>query len=365
MESLVEIKNIEKYYYNKKVFITGHTGFKGSWLIFWLKKLGAQVKGYSLKPEKNSLYNYLDGDSIIDHSEISDINDFNNLKKSIIDFQPDYIFHLAAQALVRKSYDETLNTFNTNIIGTANILNSLKSLNKKCSIIIITTDKVYENLEWNYPYRENDKLGGYDPYSSSKAAAELIVNSYRKSFFNFKNYNSHQKNISSVRAGNVIGGGDWSEDRLFADLAKSFSKNQPLLVRNPDSIRPWQHVLEPLSAYLLIGAKSYNMPMKYSKAWNIGPYNSSNLSVKDVIEISIKYWEKSKAVFQHKKDNQFHEAKILKLDISNALNLLKWKPVLEIKDSVRMTVQWYKKFYDGKNCNKLMEDDIKFYLNNL
>ena len=363
MESLVkfEIKKLKDYYTGKKVFVTGHTGFKGSWLIYWLKQLGAIVEGYSLKPEKKSLYDSINGDSIIDNSFFLDINNYDQIYKKINIFQPDYLFHMAAQPLVLESYKQPLKTFNTNVIGTANILNSLLNLNKKCSIIVVTTDKVYENNELDRPFKESDQLGGYDPYSSSKAASELVVNSYIKSFFNIKNYNKHQKSISTVRAGNVIGGGDWSKNRLIPDLVKSFSKNISLEVRSPDYVRPWQHVLEPLASYLFIAAKSYNEP-QFSRPWNIGPYSNQSLSVIKVVDIANKFWPEGSVSFPSS-TTKLHEANILKLDISDALNILRWEPKMDIDLTIERTINWYKQFYNGESSLSLMKKDLDFYIN--
>ena len=363
MESLVmfELDKLDSYYRGKKVFVTGHTGFKGSWLIYWLKQLGAIVHGYSLEPEKESLYRSVNGDSLIDNSFFHDINNYEEVSKKINNFKPDYIFHLAAQPLVLESYEQPLKTFNTNVIGTANILNSLFKLNKKCSIIIVTTDKVYENNEFDHPFKENDRLGGYDPYSSSKAASELVVNSYIKSFFNIKYYNKHQKSISTVRAGNVIGGGDWSKNRLIPDLVKSFSKNISLEVRSPDSVRPWQHVLEPLASYLFIAAKSYNEP-QFSRPWNIGPYSNQSLSVRKVVDIANKFWPEGSVSFPSS-TTKLHEANILKLDISDALNILRWEPKMDIDLTIERTINWYKQFYNGESSLSLMKKDLDFYIN--
>jgi len=239
----------ENTYKGKKIFLSGHTGFKGSWMLTWLHQLGAEVRGYALTPEnENDLYNLINGDKLC-NSVIGDIRDKEKLVNTIIDFQPDFIFHLAAQPLVRRSYEMPLYTFEVNVNGTVHLLEAIRNLQKKCTVVIITTDKVYENQETDYAYREDDKLGGYDPYSASKAAAEIVVSSYRNSFFNPADYEKHKKAIATARAGNVIGGGDRAADRIVPDIIHALETGMPVIVRNPYAVRPWQHVLDPLSGY--------------------------------------------------------------------------------------------------------------------
>ena len=361
MENMVNYNQNINSYSGKKVFITGHTGFKGSWLSCILSELGAIVKGYSLAPETSpSLYSTIENSLNIE-SIISDINDSKKLESEIINFDPDYVFHLAAQPLVRKSYEEPLNTFNTNIIGTANLLNSLINLKKKCNIILITTDKVYQNKEWIYPYREDDELGGYDPYSSSKAASEIVINSFRKSFFNLEKFSVHQKAIASVRAGNVIGGGDWSQDRLLPDIIKAIYSNEDIIIRNPNSIRPWQHVIEPIYGYLTLGLMLNKDAFRFSGSWNFGPLLSDNISVLSIANLAVKILDKGKIIIKEDINNH-HEAKLLKLDISKAINELNWTPRVSTIESVRLTIEWYKDFYE-KNLNPyfLMKRDYEFY----
>jgi CDP-glucose 4,6-dehydratase len=339
--------NFENIYKGKKVFLTGHTGFKGSWMVATLHLLGAKVKGFALDPENDKdLYNLIDGDSLCD-SIIGDIRDSELLRKAILDFQPDFIFHLAAQPLVRLSYETPIETFDINAIGTANVLDAIRFLNKPCSIVLITTDKVYENKEWLYPYRENDVLGGYDPYSASKACAEVIISSYRNSFFNLKDYSNHQKSIAVGRAGNVIGGGDWSKDRIIPDIIRALSNNQEIIIRNPNAVRPWQHVLEPISGYLILGAKLSVNPVKHSQAYNFGPNIEDNLNVRELTEIAIEIWGSGKYVVPNL-ENQLHEAGLLRLDISKAMTELDWKPQLNSKIATKMTIDWYKSIYNYK-----------------
>jgi len=352
-----ELKNT---YNCKRVFITGHTGFKGSWLIKILSDFGAVIKGYALAPENElNLYTKINGDSLCE-SVISDLRDRESLKKAVLDFRPDYIFHLAAQPLVRLSYEIPSETFEVNAIGTANLLDAIRLLDKKCNVVLITTDKVYHNNEWEYPYRESDHLGGYDPYSASKACCELVIDSYRNSFFNSNNYDQHQKAIAVGRAGNVIGGGDWSKDRLIPDIAKSLSKAEEIIIRNPNSVRPWQHVIEPLFGYLELGVKLDLDPIKYSNAYNFGPNTSDALSVEEMVHKSIKCW----GVGSYKAEvnpNNPHEAGLLKLDISKALSQLKWKPVFNAQTAIERTINWYKNYYNGINASELMKLDIEYY----
>ncbi len=360
MENMVST-HILSNFKNKRVFVTGHTGFKGSWLSLALYKAGAIVKGYSLAPETiPALYTLIEP-SININSVIADINDYATLEDEILDFQPDYIFHLAAQPLVRKSYTDPLNTFSTNIIGTANVLNVLTKLHKICTTVLITTDKVYENKEWHYPYRETDRLGGYDPYSASKACAELVINSYTQSFFNQENFHVHQKAIVSVRAGNVIGGGDWSVDRLIPDIVKSITDGKDIIIRNPNAVRPWQHVLEPVFGYLQLAVLLAKDPKKYSGSWNFGPASSDNLPVMTIVEQAIKIWGKGNIDLQIDA-NAPHEAGLLKLDISKAINEMQWKPQMNTASAIERTIAWYKSFYESKKTAlQLLEDDIAYY----
>ena len=336
MEDLVKMK---KKFYGKKVFLTGHTGFKGSWFLIVLKFFGAIVKGYSLKPKKLSLFNKIKGEQLCE-SIIGDINDKNLLKNELLKFKPDFIFHFAAQALVNESYLDPVKTFNTNIIGTINLLDSIRSLKNKCSTVIITTDKVYKNRESMKPYSENDELGGYDPYSSSKSCVELITESYKNSFFNLKEINIHQKTFGIARAGNVIGGGDWSNGRIVKDIINSIELNKPIQLRCPDSIRPWQHVLEPLNGYLELALKLDDTPLIYSTAFNFGPLIKDCISVKLFTEKMLKIWGSDISIVIERKKN--HETGALILNIKKAENILGWKPKTNIDDAISKTISWHK-----------------------
>lgn len=355
--------DIENNFKGKKVFITGHTGFKGTWLTILLERFGSIVRGYSLDPPSTpSLFESVKSNLSID-SIIGDINDFDFLNQKIVEFKPDYIFHLAAQPLVRKSYNETRETFSTNIIGTANLLESLKNLQKECVSVLITTDKVYENLEISYAYKELDRLGGYDPYSSSKACAELIINSYRQSFFNVEKWNSHSKSIASARAGNVIGGGDWAEDRLLPDIIRAVYSKKKVVVRNPNSIRPWQHVLDPLMGYLTLACKMKSNPTKYSSSWNFGPTEDGLMSVIELAEFTLMNLGFGEIEIINNVKLP-HEAKLLQLDINKALQQLDWRPKISSKNAVEMSVKWYEGYYlQNYRAYDLCINDIQTYLN--
>jgi CDP-glucose 4,6-dehydratase len=362
MENLEIMNQLENTYSGKRVFVTGHTGFKGSWLIKILSDLGALIKGYALAPvNSTNLYTEINGDLLCE-SVISDLRDRDDLKKAVLDFQPDFVFHLAAQPLVRLSYEKPSETFEVNAIGTANLLDAVRLLEKRCNIVLITTDKVYHNNEWEYPYRENDKLGGYDPYSASKACCELVIDSYKNSFFNVSKYEIHKKAIAVGRAGNVIGGGDWSKDRLIPDIAKALSENKEIVVRNPKSVRPWQHVIEPLFGYLELGVKLNTDPRKYGQAFNFGPDTSDALSVEEMVKRSIENW--GSGSYKPVVDvNSPHEAGLLKLDISKALNELNWKPVFDAHTAIERTINWYKCYYSGIEASELMQLDIEYFQN--
>ncbi|HEG2656370.1 TPA: CDP-glucose 4,6-dehydratase [Campylobacter coli] len=348
-------------YRNKKVFITGHSGFKGSWLSLWLHYIGARIYGYSLKP--NTIPNHfgiLSMQKIFEKSYFEDINDYAKLENALLECQPEIIFHLAAQPLVRHSYKNPLETFQTNTIGTLNILNIARRLKNLKAIVIITTDKVYENKEWYWGYKELDPLGGYDPYSASKACAEIVINSMRQSFFNVDEFKkSHGVLIASARAGNVIGGGDWSEDRLIPDVVKAANDNSSAIIRNPKSIRPWQHVLEPLRGYLMLGERLLLEQKEFATSFNFGPNNEGDLSVEDVLRLASSFWDKIS--YQMQIDlNAPHEANLLMLDISKAIKMLNWTPILNSSLSIEWTIRWYKEFY---MCKKTISiNQIKDFL---
>lgn len=340
MESVVNKAALTAAYAGKKVFITGHTGFKGTWLSLWLKELGAQIKGYALAPENeqcifNATQPYVPASSII-----ADIRDKQRLAGEIAAFQPDFIFHLAAQPLVRRSYEIPAETFDVNVTGTANLLEALQQVKDRCTVLVITTDKVYENKEQDILYTEADALGGYDPYSASKACAELVVTSFRNSFFNTTTYSRHQKALASVRAGNVIGGGDFSKDRIIPDIVTALQKQEAILVRNPASVRPWQHVLEPLGGYLLL-ASTLHKDLAYSGAYNFGPEPADHLTVKALAEQAIATW--GSGSWEDGSDPRaVHEAHLLQLNIGKAKQQLDWHPKLNAPEAIEWTIDWYR-----------------------
>ena len=357
---------MKNFYKNKKVLITGHSGFKGSWLTQVLLNFGADVVGVSLPPETSpSLFDILemDKDPRI-KNYFTDIRDFETIMKIFSDEKPEIVFHLAAQAIVRSSYDDPLKTISTNVIGTANILQAIKETETTKSAVIITTDKVYENKEWHHAYRENDALGGYDPYSASKAAADIVTNSYIQSFFNPKDLkDKHDTLVAITRAGNVIGGGDWAEYRLIPDIIRSiYVKKEKLESRSPEAVRPWQHVLEPLSGYLMLGQGLYEGKTDFSGAWNFGPNNESFVSVSRLISEAIKILGEGEYIT--KSDTSKHEASLLKLDINKANALLDWQPRFNFKDTLEFTFSWYRNYYEKREdvvefTNKQIEEFFK------
>ncbi len=332
-------------YRNRRVLVTGHTGFKGSWLSHWLCRLGADVLGYALPPESQpNHFSLLENSSIT--SVLADIRDFSQLEKVWGEFQPEVVFHLAAQPLVRLSYENPLETLHTNILGTANILEICRQTQSVQAIVNITSDKCYENREWVWGYRENDPMGGYDPYSASKGCAELITASYRNSFFTRDS--SKQMAVpllASVRAGNVIGGGDWAKDRIVTDMMQGASKDHVFTIRNPQATRPWQHVLEPLSGYLLLGQRLLQGRQELASAWNFGPDSDESISVLDVVQSMQKHWSRIKYEVACNKENP-HEANLLKLDCSKARQYLGWRGIWSCETTFEKTVEWYRQFYE-------------------
>ncbi len=341
-------------YKGKKIFITGHTGFKGSWLGALLKYIGAEYSGFALAPHTNPSHYNLFPSSL--NSVTGDLSDFSLLRSSMQEAQPEIVFHLAAQPLVRDSYKNPVYTYQTNVMGTLNLLEAIKNTPSVKAVVIITTDKVYENKEWEYPYRETDELGGYDMYSSSKACTEILTNSYKRSFF----AESQRKiYIATARAGNVIGGGDWSTDRLIPDIVRATADGKPVFIRTPKSIRPWQHVLDCLYGYLLLGQKLLEGNEKFASAWNFAPHIVDTKTVAEVAEIAGKTWNEISITFGQIPDN-YHEAGVLKLDNSRTMSALNWKPVWDTETAIEKTIEWYKKFY--QNYEILTDTQIKDYL---
>lgn len=338
-----QITGFNNYYKGKKVLVTGHTGFKGSWLSIWLTAMGAEVIGYALDPFSDKDNFVLSGISAKITDIRGDIRDKGMVKKLFETHKPEIVFHMAAQPLVRLSYDLPVETYETNVIGTINILEGVRATKKTHTCICITTDKCYENKEQLWGYRESDPLGGYDPYSSSKGACEIAINSWRNSFFHLDNYDNHKTAIASVRAGNVIGGGDWATDRIIPDCIRSLEAGKDIEIRSPQAIRPWEHVLEPLSGYLLLGFKMSQDPVKYSEGWNFGPNLESIINVWDIAGKVIENYKAGRLIDCSDR-NAVHEAKLLALDISKARFKLGWIPTLTIDETIALTVEWYKKY---------------------
>ncbi|MFT5103840.1 MAG: CDP-glucose 4,6-dehydratase [Candidatus Latescibacterota bacterium] len=348
-------------YQNKKVLVTGHTGFKGGWLTTWLLKLGAKVSGVSnVIPTSPSMFVELGLNERIEHN-FCDIRDIAVLKKIMLDFEPDFVFHLAAQAIVSHSYEEPLETISTNVMGTANVLESLRALKNRCVAVIITSDKCYENVEWEWGYKETDSLGGRDIYSGSKGAAEVIFHAYQQSFFSSDNCNV---SLASGRAGNVIGGGDWAKDRIVVDCVKNWSEGKTVEIRSPSATRPWQHVLEPLSGYLALGQKLFGDRQLQGQSFNFGPKSEQNRTVLQLLEDLSVYWDFDTLdqAFEITENIPFHEAGLLKLNCDKALFHLKWEGNLYYKECVKLVSEWYFGFYRAeKNMFDVTMEQIGQY----
>lgn len=331
-------------YRGRKVLLTGHTGFKGSWLAFWLQHLGAEVCGYALSaPTEPSHWNLL---KLKLRSELADIRDFQTLEKTFRGFHPEIVFHLAAQPLVRASYRDPVETWSTNVMGTLNVFEACRKTESVRAIINVTSDKCYENREWERGYREDDAMGGYDPYSASKGCSELLTASYRNSYFHPADFGTeHQTLLASCRAGNVIGGGDWAEDRLIPDIMRAVAAGRPVEIRNPHATRPWQHVLEPLGGYLLVGQRLLDGKSECATGWNFGPADEADLSVREVVESIKRHWSRIDYRLAQAGDAP-HEAHLLKLDCTKAREQLGWHPVWDSTATFEKTVGWYRKFYE-------------------
>ncbi len=351
-------KQFSSIYQGKTILVTGHTGFKGSWLTYWLHQLGAKVIGYSKDiPTDPNHFELLELNNICT-SYFADMTDFDSLRKVIKENKPDIIFHLAAQSLVRYSYANPLETLSSNIMGTTHLLESCRQEAHTAAIVNVTSDKCYENLDERNAFNEEHPMGGFDPYSCSKGVSELITNCYRNSFFQQMTTNSGQPILlASARAGNVIGGGDWAEDRLIPDIVRATTQEASVLIRSPRATRPWQHVLEPLSGYLLLGQRLLEGKIGFAEGWNFGPLNRESLAVSEVLHIAQRSWSKIQIEYQENK-NQAHEAKFLRLDCSKANQILDWKPVWTTEQAIEKTIDWYQDFYQNKNVttkNNLLE----------
>ena len=351
------------FWNGKSVFLTGHTGFKGGWLSLWLASMGAKVTGYALVPNTTpSFFEVAKVRDEINQSHIADIRDLERLQEGMAKAQPEIVIHMAAQPLVRFSYVNPVETYATNVMGTVHVLESIRALDCVRATVIVTTDKCYENKEWVWGYRENEPMGGHDPYSNSKGCAELVTSAYRQSFFPAGKYAEHQVAIASARAGNVIGGGDWSEDRLIPDAIKAFEADQSLMIRNPLATRPWQHLLEPLSGYLILAQALYEQGNKFASAWNFGPRDEDNRSVQEVVELMLSRWGQS-ARWEKEGSEQPHEANLLKLDCSKAHSLLGWVPKWDLEIATQKIVEWQKAFQAKENMQAVSLAQINQYMN--
>ena len=349
-----------EFWIGKRVLITGHTGFKGSWLSLWLQSMGAKVVGYALTPPTNpSLFEVADvGRSMT--SIIGDIRDLPHQQKVFTKHQPEIVIHMAAQSLVRYSYLEPVETYATNVMGTVNLLEAVRNTKSVKAVVNVTSDKCYENRGWIYGYRENEAMGGYDPYSNSKGCAELVTAAYRNSYFPLEKYQQHGVAISSGRAGNVIGGGDWAEDRLIPDIMRAIESGQSVSIRNPRSIRPWQHVLEPLSGYLLLAQKLYEEGPSFAEGWNFGPNDDDTKSVKWILDHLTMTWGEG-ASWKLDGDNHPHEAHYLKLDSSKAKSRLQWQPKWSLAKAIDQICVWHKAHLAGSDVREICLDQIKQY----
>ena len=349
------------FWKGKRVLLTGHTGFKGSWLSLWLQSMGAQVVGYALAPPSTpSLFEVAKvGDDMT--SVIGDIRDLEHLRCVFAEHQPEIVIHMAAQALVRYSYIEPVETYSTNVMGTVNLLEAVRATASVKAVVNVTSDKCYENREWEWGYRENEAMGGYDPYSSSKGCAELVTSAYRNSYFHPEKFETHGVAIASGRAGNVIGGGDWADDRLIPDIMRAIMQGKPVNIRSPHAIRPWQHVLEPLAGYLLLVQKLYEEGASYAEGWNFGPNEQDAKPVQWIVEKLTQAWGEG-ASWTLDGGNHPHEAHYLKLDCSKAKMRLDWAPRWHLEEALSAIIEWQRAYRDGKAMRALTLDQIQLYM---
>jgi CDP-glucose 4,6-dehydratase len=347
----------DSFWSGKRVFVTGHTGFKGGWLSLWLQSMGAEVCGFALPPQTDPAFFDVAGIANGMRSEIGDIRDYNRLTAVLRSFKPDVVLHLAAQPLVRRSYQDPLETYSTNIMGTLNLLEVVRKVGGARAVVNVTSDKCYENREWVWGYREDEPMGGYDPYSNSKGCSELISSAYRRSF-----YKDAGIALATARAGNVIGGGDWSEDRLVPDMLRAFERKEPVLIRNPNAVRPWQHVLEPVSGYLVLAERLYERGDSFAEAWNFGPQDLDARPVQWIVERLAGKWGNG-ADWRVDKSPQPHEANYLKLDISKARQNLPWQPRWSLETALDHIVVWQRSFMRGADMAAVSLAQIDAYQN--
>jgi CDP-glucose 4,6-dehydratase len=349
------------FWQGKRVFLTGHTGFKGGWLSLWLSSMGAKVTGYALAPITiPNFYDVLGVSRLVEKSHIDDIRDLKALHLAMTTAKPDIVIHMAAQPLVRYSYENPVETYATNVMGTVHVLDCIRSIPSVRATVVVTTDKCYENKEWVWGYRENEQMGGYDPYSNSKGCAELVTSAYRQSYFPKATYSIHRHGLASARAGNVIGGGDWSEDRLIPDALRAFETGETLMIRNPLATRPWQHVLEPLSGYLVLAQALYQEGVQFSGAWNFGPRDEDARTVEEVVNLLVER-SPSGANWEQDQSEKPHEAHSLKLDCSKADQLLGWRPKWSLETAVQNIADWHRAFLAKEDMQKMSLNQINAY----
>ena len=352
-----------KFWSDRRVFLTGHTGFKGSWLSLWLSSLGANVTGFSLKPPTHPNLFELANIEQSTNSILGDIRDLALLRDAINSAKPEIVIHMAAQPLVLTSYEDPLDTYQTNIMGTAYLLESLRNCPSIKAVLIITSDKCYENREWLWGYREIDAMGGYDPYSSSKGCAELVTAAYRQSYFNPYKYADHGVAIASARAGNIIGGGDWASNRLIPDAMRAFLADETLVVRNGDAIRPWQHILDPLHGYIVLSQKLLsNAGNEYSEAWNFGPKSENEIRVSEIVKKLTKIWGRSANWVDTNKNAKLHEANYLRLDCTKSVHKLDWQPKISITRALQLTVEWYQAYQKNEDMRLVTLNQINNFM---
>jgi CDP-glucose 4,6-dehydratase len=348
------------YWKGRKVFLTGHTGFKGSWLSLWLEALGAEVTGYALPPPTQPSLFEQAGVANCLRSILADLRDFDRLKKAIDDCQPEVVIHMAAQSVVCRGYEDPIETYSTNVIGTVNLFEALRQLGQSCAVVNVTSDKCYQNREWLWAYREDDAMGGHDPYSNSKACAELVTSAYRDSFFPPQRLETHRVALASARAGNVIGGGDWTANQLIPDLMRAFLAKEACLIRNPTATRPWQFVLEPLRGYLMLAERLLENPKTFASGWNFGPADDDAKSVSWIADKLVHLWGPG-AKWTHDRAVHPHEAHSLRLDASKAKFYLKWEPILPLSQALEWIVTWYRSFQEQADLGKLTRAQIQEY----
>lgn len=349
-----------QFWRGRRVFITGHTGFKGSWLSLWLQELGAELTGFALTaPTNPSLFDVARVAQGM-HSVIGDIRDGPKLAEAMRQAAPDVVIHMAAQPLVRRSYVDPVETYSTNVMGTVHLLEAVRQTPSARAVVVVTTDKCYDNKEWVWSYRENEPMGGFDPYSSSKGCTELVSAAYRNSFFNPEKYSEHRVALATARAGNVIGGGDWAQDRLIPDILAAFEKSQPVMIRNPNAIRPWQHVLEPLNGYLTLAEKLCTSGPSFAEAWNFGPYSDDARPVEWIVKMLAQKWA-DHASWQFDAGDHPHEANYLKLDISKAGHRLNWQPSMRLEHALTLIVEWSRERRTGADMRAFTQTQIQAY----